>query len=278
VAGSAVGGWLEQGTGGAKLLTNAALVNYTFVAGGWPARAVPGRLAPRLDLSNMAPRTPSSSAPRLAVAALLLAAIGCGGTGRTTAATPPPITSSVRPLAPLVPQNIVVTPLLALREADTLGWSQAIPNRREFLRSVDEQMQAALRERGLTRPWIFPEALARAAQRNPGHAIDPYQLAMEPLRRRERLQVAERLPEPLASQIRTIVALHDARFVILPLELYFEPVGQGEGRAVLRLAFADARLSDIQWVGDVRSDPASRFDPAVAAELGRRFADLVIAP
>jgi hypothetical protein len=222
-------------------------------------------------------RTPSNTLC-IAAAALLLAAVGCGGTSRTTAATPPAITSGVRPLAPLVPQNIVVTPLLALREADTLGWAQAIPNRRDFLRSIDEQMQAALRDRGLTRPWIFPEALARGAQRNPGHAPDPYQLAIEPLRRRDRLQVAERLPEPLASQIRTIVALHDSRFVILPLELYFEPVGEGEGRAVLRLAFADARLSEIQWVGDVRSEPARAFDPSVAIELGRRFADLVIAP
>jgi hypothetical protein len=226
----------------------------------------------------MRPQNLSSTSHIIAAAAAILTVSACAARPAADERAPS-VAATARPFAPLVPQNIIVTPVLAMREGDSLRWAQSIPNRREFLRSVDTQIQSALRDRGLTRPWIFPEALARAAQRNPGHSTDPYQLAMEPLRRRDKLAAQERLPEPLASQLRTMVALHDSRFVILPLEIYFEPVGSsGEGRAVMRLAFADARLSEIQWVGDVRTDAALHFDESIAAELGTRFADLVIAP
>ena len=90
------------------------------------------------------------------------------------------------------------------------------------------------------------------------------------------LAVGARLTEPFASQIRTMVALHEeARLALAPVELRFERAGPGAGRAVLRLVLVDARSSDVRWVGDVKSDTAATFGPALLATLGSRLADLV---
>ena len=49
-------------------------------------------------------------------------------------------------------------------------------------------------------------------------------------------------------------------------------------RAVLRLVLVDARTTEFMWIGEVQSDPAATFGPAVLASLASHFADLVISP
>jgi hypothetical protein len=66
-----------------------------------------------------------------------------------------------------------------------------------------------------------------------------------------------------------MIALHDSRFVLLPVELRFERDAAGQGLAVLRVDLIDGRL------GEVRSDPAATFSPALLASLATHFADLV---
>jgi hypothetical protein len=84
-----------------------------------------------------------------------------------------------------------------------------------------------------------------------------------------------RLPEPLASQIRTLVALHDdTRFVLAPAELRLEAAGAG-GRGVLRLVLIDARLSKIGWFGEIASDTVPAFGPAITASIAARLAGVV---
>ena len=93
------------------------------------------------------------------------------------------------------------------------------------------------------------------------------------------LLVRYRIPEPLASQLRTLVAVHDARFALLPLEVAFEKaaVGTAGGRARLRLAIVDARTTELRWVGEVRSDPSPVLNPGVTTSLAGRLADLIVA-
>ena len=91
-------------------------------------------------------------------------------------------------------------------------------------------------------------------------------LAEEPLRS-PALNIEQRLPEPLASQLRTMVALHeDARLILAPVEVRFEPVGTG-GRALLRIVLVDPRLSRPTWIGEVVSDSASAFGPVISRVL-----------
>ena len=83
--------------------------------------------------------------------------------------------------------------------------------------------------------------------------------------------------EPLAGQLRSLVALNDARYVLVPAELRFERAAQSAGaaRAVLRVTVVDARMSRVRWAGDVASDTVSAFSPALAAGVAARLADLV---
>ena len=213
----------------------------------------------------------------LAVAALLvLAAVAlgaCGAPKKPQLQTPLPS----RPLAGLAGQHVVVLPTHYLRPVDSLGWATNIPRQREYLRSVDDEIAFALGERGFRTNWIFPEDLAKSAKRNAGYAADPYALAAEGLRPPGQRNQSLMLRDPLASQLRSLVALNDSRYVLFPVELRFEKNG-GMGRAVLRVALIDARLSAIRWAGDVSSDPTTAFSPALAASLAGHLADLIAAP
>jgi hypothetical protein len=90
------------------------------------------------------------------------------------------------------------------------------------------------------------------------------------------LAVDARLPEPLASQIRTMVALHDdVRLVLAPVELRLEKAGATGGRGILRLVLVDARASNVRWIGQVAGDEAPAFGPVVTASLAARLANVV---
>ena len=184
------------------------------------------------------------------------------------------------PLAFLAAQRVVVTPTHALNVASELGWSSEMGRSRDVLRNLDSDIAAALEERGLRRGWVLPDQLAASYTRNRSYGSDPYMLAEGPLRSPNFI-AGTKLPEPLASQLRTMIALHeDARLVLAPVELRFERVGGSStaARATLRLALVDPRMSEARWVGQVRSDTASSFSPVFTATLARRVADLVAAP
>lgn len=226
------------------------------------------------------PERPVPPTPRQLILSLLASlAVGCGGArtpaGKAADAAP---AADVRPLAGLASQRILVAPAYALRRDDSMGWGTAITDQRAWLGDLDGELAFALGERGLRGQWVFAEDLVRGFRRNPTLSPDPYRLTVEPLRTAGRLAPGTRLPEPLASQVRTLVAVHDARFVLIPLETGFEPAADAGGRARLRLALVDARLSDVRWIGEVRGDPHPTLTPAVAASLAARFADLIAAP
>jgi hypothetical protein len=208
--------------------------------------------------------------------ALPLVLAGCRS--RTGAEEPAPLVAPVRPLSALAAQQLVVAPLNGLREVDALGWTRQIPRSRDYMRAFDDALQAELGARGLGTRWVYPEALARAGRSNPSYAVDPYTIAAAPLRGTG-AEVGVRLGDPLASQVRTMVALQEsARAVLIPVELWFERTSTGQGVAVLRLALVDARLSEIRWIGDVRSDPSPTFSRELLTSLAAHTADLFAAP
>jgi hypothetical protein len=207
---------------------------------------------------------------------VVLAACACAS------AAPPPdpnvVTAPVRPLAPLAAQQVIVAPLNALREADALGWTQQIPRSREFMRAFDDALETELAARGLQSRWVFPNALVRAGRNNPAYAVDPYALAAGPLSS-EKTVVGARVGEPLASQLRTMIALQEsARTILVPVELRFDRRADGRGAAVLRLALLDGRLSEVRWIGEVASEPASTFSRDLLTSLAAHTADLIAAP
>ena len=182
----------------------------------------------------------------------------------------------VRPLASFAAQRMVVTPTSHVRAGDTLGWVQSLGGAPAAARQLDSAIARVLEGRGLAGRWILPADLARAYERNRTYATDPYQQASAAVRV-PAFVTGARYGEPLSSQLRTMVALHeDARFVIMPIELRFERIGT-QVRGVLRTALVDPRTAEALWVGDVTGDAATAAASALGS-VASRFADLFAAP
>lgn len=180
-----------------------------------------------------------------------------------------------QPLAAYTARPLLVLPVRYLRPADSLGWAAQIPESRAYLQTLDSEIAFAVGERGVKELWVFPDELARSVRRNANYAPDPYTLAAQSLRPPMR-RLPELLTDPLAAQLRSLVALHDARYGLIPVEIRFERASAGNaGRAVLHLVLVDARLAKPIWMGEVVSDTMSSFSPALAASIAERLADLV---
>jgi hypothetical protein len=177
-------------------------------------------------------------------------------------------------LSGLAAQQVAVLPTYSVRVAPELGWQ--VPAATQLRQTVDADIAAAFAERGLDKVWVLPAQLAHTARLNSTYATDPYQLAEEPLRA-PRLDADTRLPDPLASQIRTLVAFYpNARLVLAPVELRLERVSPTAGRGVLHLVLLDARLSNVKWTGDVASDTTASYGPVISASIAQRLVEIIL--
>lgn len=202
--------------------------------------------------------------------ALLAVAASCGR-GAPPGSAPAP----GQPLAAFTGLPVVLTPLSHVRP-DTLGLILQLGGAGAAARRLDSSLVVTLDERGLGAGWVLPRDLQRSYERNRTYAADPYRLAVEPLRS-SAFVTGTRYGEPLATQLRTMIALHgDARFVLLPIELRLAPEGAA-ARGVLRAALVDPRFAQAVWVGEVRGDAAPSAAAAVAS-VAARVVDLFVAP
>jgi hypothetical protein len=188
--------------------------------------------------------------------------------------TPDPV-EAARPLAVFATQRMVVTPTARVR-ADSLGWVQQLGGVRAVARRLDTAIVAVFDARGLASRWVLPADLQRSYERNRTYATDPYQLVVEQLRS-PTFAAAQKYGEPLSSQLRTMIALHDdARMVLLPVEVRFEREGSA-GRAILRTVVLDPRYAEARFVADIKGDTSSVPARALAT-VASRLADLFVAP
>jgi hypothetical protein len=178
------------------------------------------------------------------------------------------------PLAAMAGRPVLVLPIQYAAFADSLNWRGQIADGGTFLSALDDSIAAELGDRGL-RSWTFAPAITASARRNAGMTADPHALAAESLRRRVQAS-DDPLSEPLASQIRSLVALRDARYVILPAILRFENGGAG-ARASLLVYLIDSRTARIRWSGEVSSEVTRSSPTMLAGGIAQRLADLVVA-
>lgn len=166
-------------------------------------------------------------------------------------------------------------PVPAIDRDDPLGWVARLSSPRAFAAQADTALEREFRARQLE-TWVFPAQLAQAAKRNPTYAVDPWSIrAPEAVRRLERSRQAT-LAEPVASQLRVLVGLENARYALVPVAWHVEPADAGTGRVVMHLAVIDVRAARLHWSGDVRSDTASSPSPSLLASLMANLADLVV--
>ena len=200
----------------------------------------------------------------------------CGGAAASSsdaAAAPPPQT---HPLAALAGQRLLILPVRYLSATDSLGWGsqagQAVP----YLRELDREIAAALERRGLGSNWMLAERIIEVARRNRSMVADPATLAAERFRS-GRLTTGSMVADPLASQLRSLTALADARLALLPVELRLEPHPAG-ARPVLRVVLVDTRTSMIRFAGEIEGEPSAALPPSLRSTLAERVADLFAAP
>lgn len=177
------------------------------------------------------------------------------------------------PLAPFAAQKLSVMPVQLLR-ADTAaplkpaGWAAA---RRE----IDDSIRTALYERGIGSKWSYASDIERLAKRNSSYVSDPLALGVSQLRGRA-LKADEPAPPMLVSNLRSLIALGDSRYALIPVELSFEGRG-ADAHALLRVVVVDGRGGTIVFAIDVIVPAGGRFDAPRIGALAQRVADLVIA-
>jgi hypothetical protein len=207
---------------------------------------------------------------RLLITSLVLA--GCGG------GSPPP-QSSPQPLAEAPLNSFASMPLIVMptqRAGDALGWGAKAGEPRALFALFDSSLAWAVQAKGLTL-WVMPTELARTARRNPMYATNPADIrAGDAVRFLERTRDGN-IPEPVASQLRTLAGFHDARYALIPSELRFEAgSAPNTGRATVRIAVLDLRGSRLVFIGDITGANAAEYSPGIISALARRFADLVV--
>ena len=207
---------------------------------------------------------------RLLLTSLVLAGCGGGSPQPQTAASP----VADAPLNSFAAMTLIVLP--TQRAGDALGWGAKAGEPRALFALFDSSLAWAVQAKGLN-SWVMPNDLARTARRNPTYATNPADIrAGDAVRFLER-QRDGNIPEPVASQLRTLAGFHDARYALIPSELRFEAgSAPNTGRATVRMAVLDLRGSRLVFIGDITGANAAEYTPAIISALARRFADLVV--
>jgi hypothetical protein len=211
------------------------------------------------------PLTNRKLSPALCVG--LFALLACRANAQDGAKPLPAVT----PLAtgPLAGQTIAVLPL-TLVVADPAIESDSLyaryRDRRAGLLHADSLINEQIQARSPEVNWIFPPRLRKIARRSAGFVEDPDQMGQAVLRSPGFTKV----PDPLRSSLRGLVALVDGRYALVPAALGFGPEPNGQIRADLTLVLADARSGKVLWRSLAYgrgASPDQALDAAVAAVL-----------
>ena len=184
---------------------------------------------------------------------MLCVAAACGG--KKSDQTPVPEPTIPLPLTGLASVKVPVLPLTLIGAEETLGWQQ-FANQRAALASADSVIGTLLPTRAPEVTWVLPEELRRQARRSPNFAANPDQLGSAIMRG---ARVGDFMPDPLRSEMRSLVAIADARFALVPAQLVFKrPITPGSpagtGTAELTVVIVDARLGRVSWRTVARGD------------------------
>jgi hypothetical protein len=197
----------------------------------------------------------------------LLALLACRLNAQDGSKTIP----QVRTLATgaLAGQTIAVLPLTLLVADPVLESDSSYTRyreRRAALLRADSLMGEGLQARGPEVSWVLPPQLRKIARRSAGFVEDPDEMGQAVLRS----PGMEKVPDPLRSSLRGLVALVGGRYALVPASLGFGPEASGQIRADLTLVLADTRSGKVLWrtlAYGRGSSPDQALNAAVAAVL-----------
>lgn len=205
---------------------------------------------------------------------------------------------------------VVVLPLQSAWTTPGGAWPGGARNQAGTIEALQAELAFAFGELEGTEDFVLPHEVVDRARRNPLAKVEPRRLAYEGLIGEP--EPTAQIYEPLHSQLRRLGALFDARLVVLPLRLWYEPAppaaagagsGEGEtaaasgaepasggagaeggaasdpetagaarGRAVLLFAVIDVRRSAVLWHGTMRGGLAEADSPSLLTSLAFRVA------
>lgn len=181
------------------------------------------------------------------IAAIALVTLACGG--KPANPTPEPRTAEREPVRPLITipfsgQSLAVTPLTLVVSDEAMAGVPPLDNRSATLAWADSLVAAALLGRSPEVKWVLPAELRKLARRAPTLAPDPDRMGQSLLRGTK----VEDVPDPLRTNLRSIMALVGGRYALVPAALAFlrEP-NDGPVRAELSLALVDTRTGKVTW-------------------------------
>ena len=176
---------------------------------------------------------------------VLAVTAGCGGGSGRSDQRPEPSALINIPVATaaLAGQRVAVLPLTLAVPDPSIAGDPLLGSRARLLPFADSLISDAFSGRAPEVTWVLPPELRRAARRAPGFATDPDHLGHAILRDPNFKVV----PDPLRSQIRTLVALVDTRFALVPASLVFIKQPEGMVKAELVLVMVDARTGLPGW-------------------------------
>jgi hypothetical protein len=181
-------------------------------------------------------------------------------------------------------RQLLVLPAQYLAVANPGGGWDIVPGGPGILPILDEEIADVFRRRGIRSNWTFGRDIVQMSARNADLTGNPRQLSVQGIRR---IRAGDTpLPEPLAGEIRGLVALTSARYAVIPLEVHVDTRG-GERNGSMRILLIDSRTARVAWAEDVIATPSrdpQLVDDAVspygfrmlARELATKFADMVI--
>ena len=183
----------------------------------------------------------------------MVAGVSCGGKPAPTQ-QPVPAPTIPLPVAGLASVKVPVLPLTLLAADDSLGWGQHFADQHAALASADSILGTLLKMRAPEVTWVLPEDLRRQARRSPTFAANPDQMGTALLRGARVVDV----PDPLRAELRTLVAIADARYALVPAQLVFvRTPGSADprtGTAELTVVIVDARLGRVGFRTIARGD------------------------
>ncbi len=168
-------------------------------------------------------------------------------------------------VAPIAGQPVSVLPITLVLADSAMSTSTSYDgyrDRRAALQRTDSLIAEAMQARAPEVHWILPPELRKMARRAPGMLSDPDQMG-QALMRAPRLT---KLPDPLRSELRSLVAIAGGRLVFIPAALGFTRDAAGNVHATLSLVLADARTGNVVWRSLTTATGATP-DAALAAAL-----------
>jgi len=166
-------------------------------------------------------------------------------------------------------QTIAVLPITLVVADPALQSDSTFANYRDHrtaLLRADSLVGEQLQTRGPEVTWVLPPQLRKVARRAAGFVEAPDQMGQAILRSPKLTKV----PDPLRSSLRSLMAVVNGRVALVPASLGFGPESDGRVRADLTLVLADSRTGKVIWrslaYGRGKS-PDEALNAAVAAVL-----------